>query len=138
MPLVVDANVVISALIADGTTRELLVVLDKEWLTPAVIRDEIDRHRDHIVERSDLSVERVDRFLDLLFSNYITLVPVHQFVERIEPAEQALGTVDPDDVLYLATALARDAGIWSDDGDFREQELVPVYTTADMAARLGR
>jgi predicted nucleic acid-binding protein len=32
----------------------------------------------------------------------------------------------------VACALAREAGVWSDDSDFDEQGLVPVFTTSDV------
>ena len=35
-------------------------------------------------------------------------------------------------MLYVACALARDAGVWSDDSDFDEQDLVPVFTTSEV------
>ena len=43
MKLVIDANVVISALIADSKTRELIVTLDPEVLIPAFVHDEVER-----------------------------------------------------------------------------------------------
>lgn len=132
MALVVDANVVISALIADSKTRELIVTLDPHLLTPAVIHDEIDRYRPLIAEKSGMDAPRVEQFLDLLFQ-YIETVPTSEFHPSIDRADDAIGAVDPDDVLYLACALARDAGIWSDDTDFAEQELVPVYGTSEVA-----
>lgn len=42
---------------------------------------------------------------------------------------------DPDDAVYLAAALERDAQLWSDDGDYVEQDLVPVATTGDIVER---
>jgi len=32
----------------------------------------------------------------------------------------------------VACALAREAGVWSDDSDFDEQDLVPVFTTGEV------
>lgn len=133
MALVVDANVVISALIADSKTRELIVTLEPALLTPAVIHQEIDRYRPLIAEKSGMDAARVEQFLDLLFQ-YIETVPAAEFHQYIDRADDAIGAVDPDDVLYLACALARDAGIWSDDTDFAEQELVPVYGTSEVVA----
>lgn len=131
MELIVDANVVISALIADGTTRELIVTIVADLSTPSVIRDEVESHRDRVVERSGLPPDLVTTFMDLLFE-FIEVVPTDEFSSRVDEAERAIGDVDPDDVLYLACALARDAAIWSDDSDFAEQDLVPVYSTADI------
>ncbi len=136
VPLVVDATVVISALIADAATRRCLVLLDEDFVTPELIRDEIDRHRETIGEKSDLSPARIDRFLDVLFTHYVSIVPLPRIVDDIDAAAEAIGGVDPDDVLYLATALAVDGAIWSDDRDFHEQALVPVVTTPDMVERL--
>lgn len=131
MKLVVDANVILSALIADSITRERIVTLEPDLLTPAVIHDEIEAHEDLIVEKSGLDENRVHQFIDLLFG-YIDVVPVREFSHRIDDAEDAIADIDRDDVLYLACALGCDAGIWSDDSDFSEQNLVPVYTTGDV------
>ena len=63
---------------------------------------------------------------------YIETVPASEFYPHIEEAEEAIGDTDPDDVLYVACALARDAGVWSDDSDFDEQDLVAVFTTSEV------
>ncbi|MFC6835690.1 PIN domain-containing protein [Halomarina ordinaria] len=131
MKLVVDANVVISALIADSKTRELIVTLEPELLTPEVVHDEIEDYETLIVEKSGMELERVRQFMGLLFQ-YIETVPASEFYPYIEEAEEAIGDTDPDDVLYVACALARDAGVWSDDSDFDEQDLVPVFTTSEV------
>ncbi|MFC6988456.1 PIN domain-containing protein [Haloplanus sp. GCM10025708] len=131
MKLVVDANVVISALIADSKTRELIVTLKPDLLTPEVVHDEIGNYEGLIVEQSRLSSDRVQQFIDLLFQ-YIEVVPASEFYPYIEEAEDAVGDTDPDDVLYVACALARDAGLWSDDSDFDAQDLVSVFTTSEV------
>lgn len=107
--MVVDANVVISALVADSKTRELLVTLELDLLTPEVVHDEIGNCEALIVEKSGMDADRVRQFVDLLFQ-YIETVPSSEFHSYIEEADDAIGNTDPDDVLYLACALARDAG----------------------------
>ena len=134
MSLVIDANVVISALIADSKTRELIVTLEPDLLTPAYVHEEIETYEDLIVEKSGMEPERVAQFVDLLFQ-YIETVPVSDFHSSIEPAKTAIGDTDPNDVLYLACAIAHDAAIWSDDADFDEQDLVETYTTRDVIHR---
>jgi predicted nucleic acid-binding protein len=131
MKLVIDANVVISALVADSTTRELIVTLDPDLLTPAFVHDEIENHEELIVEKSGMESDRVTQFIVLLFQ-YIEVVPADEFYPAIETAETAIGDTDPDDVLYLACAIASDAAIWSDDSDFDEQNLVETYSTGDV------
>jgi len=131
MKLVVDANVVISALIADSKTRELIVTLEPELLTPEIVADEIDKYEPLIMEKSGMEQDRVQQFIDLLFT-HIETVPVRFFQDHIDEADTAIGETDPDNVLYLACALGVDAGIWSDDTDFQNQEMVPVYTTQEV------
>ena len=131
MKLVVDANVVISALIADSKTRELVVTLEPDLLTPAFVHDEIENYEELIVEKSGMEPDRVAQFIDLLFQ-YIQVVPAEDFYPAIERADEAIGDTDPDDVLYLACAIATEAAIWSDDSDFDEQNLVGTYSTGDV------
>lgn len=131
MKVVVDANVVISALIADSKTRELIVTLEPELLTPEVVHVEIGNYEDLIVEKSGMDSKRVQQFMALLFQ-YIETVPASEFYPHIDEAKNAIGDTDPDDVLYVACALARDAGVWSDDSDFDEQDLVPVFKTSEV------
>ncbi|WP_306057428.1 PIN domain-containing protein [Natronococcus wangiae] len=131
MRLVIDGNVVISALIADSKTRELIVTLEPDLLTPAFVYDEIENYEDLIVEKSGMEPDRVTQFIDLLFQ-YIEVVPADDFYPAIDRADEAIGDTDPDDVLYLACAFACDAAIWSDDSDFDEQDLTETYTTGDV------
>jgi predicted nucleic acid-binding protein len=131
MKLVVDANVVISALVADSKTRELIVTLEPDLLTPAFVHDEIENYEELIVGKSGMEPDRVAQFVDLLFQ-YIAVVPVDEFHPAIEEADAAIGDTDPDDVLYLACAIANDAAIWSDDSDFDEQDVVEWYSTSDV------
>lgn len=131
MKLVIDANVFISALIADSKTRELIVTLEPDLLTPAFVHDEIENYEELIVEKSGMEPGRVAQFIDLLFQ-YIDVVPAEDFYQAIERADTAIGDTDPDDVLYLACAIATDAAIWSDDSDFEEQYLVETYSTGDV------
>ncbi|MFW5950020.1 MAG: PIN domain-containing protein [archaeon] len=131
MKLVIDANVVISALVADAKTREFIVTLEPELLTPAFVHDEIENYEEMIAEKSGMEPDRVTQFIDLLFQ-YIDVVPAEDFYPVIERADEAIGDTDPDDVLYLACAIASDAAIWSDDSDFDQQNLVETYSTSDV------
>jgi predicted nucleic acid-binding protein len=131
MKLVIDANVDISALVADSKTRALIVTLKPDLLTPAVVYEEIENYEGLIVEKSGMEPDRVTQFVDLLFQ-YIKVVPADDFYPAIDRENEAIGDTDPDDVLYLACASATDGAIWSDDSDFDEQDLVEVYSTSDV------
>jgi predicted nucleic acid-binding protein len=76
MKLVVDTNVVISALIANSKTRELIVTLEPDLMTPEVVHDEIGNYEALVVEKSGMSSDKVQQFIDLLF----------QYIEQYLPA----------------------------------------------------
>ena len=75
--------------------------------------------------------DRVAQFIDLLFQ-YIEVVSADDFYPAIEKADEVIGETDPDNVLYVACAIATDAAIWSDDSDFDEQNIVETYSTSDV------
>jgi len=89
MKLVSDANVVISALIADSKTRELIVTLEPDLLTPAFVHDEIENYEDLFVKKSRMEPDRVTQFMDLLFQ-YIDVVPADDFYQAIERAKDSI------------------------------------------------
>jgi len=72
MKLVCDTNVVFSALIAGGKTRELILSDQTDLYAPEFFFTELDSHRQEIEEKSRLSEEQV---------NYPTLL-AHGFAVR--------------------------------------------------------
>ncbi len=46
-----------------------------------------------------------------------------------------IGKIDKDDILFVATALAFNCPIWSDDKHFQKQKNVTVFTTKDIFKR---
>lgn len=130
-PVVVDTNIILSAAIADSKTRDLVVNLDQQLVAPEAIHTEIGKYRDLIREKSGLTPDELDTLLTTLFK-YIKLIPDIEINEEIAAAEEELGDVDSDDVVFLAAALSADGVIWSDDKDLQEQDLVTVYTTSQI------
>jgi predicted nucleic acid-binding protein len=83
-----------------------------------------------IAEKSGLDEPDVQEIVELLF-DAIGTVPSTLLSAALRKARTAITDEDPDDVPYLATAIAVDqAVIWSDDDDiFDEQKYVPWYPT---------
>lgn len=131
MTLVVDTNVLMSALIADSTTRTLLRTIDDRIVAPEKLRTELEGYDDLLWEKSGLSDSELDVLKNRLF-DHVALVPDGELRPYRDEAVDALADVDPDDVIFLATALAVEGTIWSDDKDFQKQDLVPVVTTGEV------
>ena len=70
MELVVDANVIISALISSsGKTAEMLFSDKLKLYAPEYLLEEIGKHRKYILEKSGLSPEEMNMLLSLISSN---------------------------------------------------------------------
>ena len=89
MNVVIDTNVVMSALISDSATRELMRDMNDTLVAPIRLEDEIDAHRDLIGAKSGLDESAVDESFDRLFE-HVTLVPDADLEPYREPAFDAL------------------------------------------------
>lgn len=134
MELVVDTNVVFSAMIADGVTRELLLDDRLSFHVPEFFFSEFTQHLEEIQLKTGLDESDLKLLVSLLFED-VHVVPRDEFTEHIPEAKEAIGSVDPDDVPFLALAIHLDAGIWSDDDHFQRQGQVPTWRNAEIARR---
>ncbi|MEW6722048.1 MAG: putative toxin-antitoxin system toxin component, PIN family [Candidatus Micrarchaeota archaeon] len=132
MNLVVDANIIIAALIKDGITIELLLEPQVCLYCPEFLFDEIFRYQDTILEKTSRSEEEFSEILTAL-SERLVIVPM----EEIRPylGEATAISPDPDDVVYFALALKLGAGIWSNDKLLKKQNKIPIYSTADILVK---
>lgn len=138
MKLVVDANRVISALLRDGETRRAFFTTKSKLFAPTFLRREVDKRRGEFVRRSGLSEADFQTLFGLL-SARIGWVPDRVCEAHTAEASAALGKVDPDDVPYVACALAIGAdAIWSHDKHFDEQDIVPRVAHPDVKPSRGK
>ena len=135
MRLVCDTNVVFSALIAGGKTRELLLNDQLTLYAPEYFFTELDNHRDEITAKSSLSDDQFTQLRTVLFGD-IEVVPKAEFADQLPRSRRLIGETDPDDVPFVALALHLGADIWSDDTDFEAQSEVRVWKTHELVAQL--
>lgn len=137
MKLVCDTNVVFSALIAGGKTRELILSDETDLYAPEFFFTELENHRGEIEEKSSLSEEQVGLLLNVLFKD-TEVVPREEFEDELKRASRIIGDTDPDDVPFLALSLHLDVDLWTDDTDFEEQDEVTVWKTHELVSRLDK
>ncbi|RLG09160.1 MAG: hypothetical protein DRN64_04240, partial [Thaumarchaeota archaeon] len=91
MLLVVDANVVFSALIKEGATLRLFefnsIFKIFELIAPEFIWDEIEEHKEEIIRKSKLSEEELERVLEFIRSEIVS-IPKEYFSEFLEKAKE--------------------------------------------------
>lgn len=137
MRLVVDANVLVSAPARDGAVRTALMITTDDVLTPAYIREEVERHRAEIRLKSGLSSEAFDELTGKLLRS-VEIVPSETMLPHVEEATRTMEPYDPDDVPYIAAALAVDGTVVSNDRAFEKQRAVPhMWTSAFVERALG-
>ena len=133
MILVIDTNILLASLIKDSTTRKIIVESCWEFFYPEMSFHEVRKYKDLVLEKSGMNEEEYAELLNNLLQ-HITLVPEEQIKCHIEEANKLLGKIDPDDVVFLATALSMDnSKIWSDDPHLGKQSKIRVFKTKHTA-----
>jgi predicted nucleic acid-binding protein len=135
MELVVDANIIMSALIStEGKTFGLLYNDSLNLFAPEFLLEEIDKYRDLILRKSGLNEDDLTIFLSLV-SSRIKFMPCDDFKEFIKIAADV--TPDPKDTEYIALALKLKCSVWSNDKALKKQNAANIYSTTELIDGLG-
>lgn len=125
MRIVIDANIIISAMLRDGSTRRALLETRSHLFAPLFLRAELLKHRAALVKRANVTEAVFDARLDVLAIR-VQWVGDEEIRSHLERAREAMCATDVHDAPYLAAAVAVGAdAIWSEDAHFDRQALVP-------------
>jgi predicted nucleic acid-binding protein len=131
MELVIDSNIVISALIRDSLTRKIILDSNHRFYAPEFLRTEIEKYEGLITEKSNLNKKGLETVLSLVLSE-VEVLPIESYEDKLSKAENLIGKEDIKDVPFLAVALHKECRIWSDGKDLNKQEKVEVETTEEI------
>ncbi len=138
MRLVIDTSILISALLKDSVTREILLFSNIESLLPEYAFGELERHKNSISNRSGLSIDEIDIVLSLISEN-IAIISASELKPHMEKAFKIIGKIDPLDVPFVALALAtNNNGIWTNDKHFEALKGITVWKTTDVLSYLAK
>lgn len=129
MDIVVDANVLFSALLKKSFTAELLFHEQLTLYTPDFILDEFFKYEIFIETKMKRSRGEFIQIMHAL-NEIITVVPQEEYSLFFDEAKRI--SPDEKDVLYLALALKLKCAIWSNDKRLKEQKKIPVYSTSEL------
>lgn len=130
--IVVDTNVLISALIKDDSaTSKIIKSGIFEIYYPEDGMLELEKYRDYIIKKRKKALQRksFDYALSFLLES-INVVPSLLYEDKIRRAYEVMKDIDEKDTPFLALALKLKCPIWSNDDDFEKQNLVEVYRTS--------
>ncbi len=117
MKLVLDSNILFSAILKNSTTRNILVSEEFELFLSEYALLEIDNHRQFLLKKTQLSESEFAMTLNML----------------LERAEQIMRGIDLDDAPFIALAMSfPNDGVWSNDKDLRRQTTIRVWTTEEL------
>lgn len=131
MQLVVDANILFSALIKAGASRRIMLFSGHDLYAPEFTFEEFKKHLPELQKKTGLPREELlQNFETLLQLAEIKLVPFEEFKHKREFAAK----ISPDigDVAYVALALHLQCPLWTQDKQLKKQNKVKVITTKEM------
>lgn len=134
---VIDANILLAALLRDSSTRELLIDRRQRLFAPEHLIMETQRHllaSDRLRKRLHLS----EKELTLLFSSLtanITVITQREYTQYLKKAAKL--APHAEDAPYLALALHLNVPLWSNDKGMQRQQTVKVLTTANLLQELS-
>jgi predicted nucleic acid-binding protein len=133
MKLVVDANILIAALLKKAVTRELLLEETLEFVAPGQLLKEL-KHLlkiPRIRRRLKLSDEDLYELTSAILSR-IDFVPEKLLLSSIKRALSLVG--HPEDAPYAGLALALNIPIWSNDVELKDlsSSKIKVLATAEL------
>ncbi len=135
MKIVVDANVVVAALVRSSITREVLLYPYIDYYSPDFLLDEIKEHEKEISAKTGKGYKSA---LELI-TKKIRIMPKQFYAKSMREAHKVIGGIDKDDEPYIALALSlRADGIWSYDTDFRKQRKVKIFSIGDLSLLLKK
>lgn len=132
MNIILDSNILFSALIRDSTKRRLILEYDGFFLFPEYIFEELEEHKEELLEKAEMSKEDFEQLLQLLLQK-VLIVPTEALLPYKQEAFTLAKEIDPDDTLFIACALAYpESVIWSEDKKLKELGDVIVLDTKEI------
>lgn len=130
MKLIVDANILFSALIKDGLTAELLISDKLQLFAPEFLFTEYTKYKDLILRKTHRNEEEFNNFLEIL-KDQIFIVPKKEIMPFMDEADKI--SPDPKDTVYFALAIALKSNIWSNDKKLKQsQTKINVCSTEEL------
>ncbi|MBW2975991.1 PIN domain-containing protein [Candidatus Woesearchaeota archaeon] len=137
MNIVIDSNVLFSALIRDSLTRKLLLEYRGFFLFPLFIFEEMEKHKAELMKKSGMSREEFNQLLKLILQKVLA-VPNEILHPYRKESLEIVRKIDSDDQIFIACALAYPGSIlWSDDKKLKKQSKVKVLSTSQIKEKLA-
>ncbi|MCZ7355948.1 MAG: PIN domain-containing protein [Candidatus Methanoperedens sp.] len=136
--LVVDTNILLSALLKDKTFTAKL--LKSEFLDVYYPEDglkELEYYKKHIYPKRKKILQRQSFEYALKFIlESVHVIPAELYSNRMNYAYEVMKSIDEKDTPFLALALQLNCAVWSNDKHFKQQGVADAYTTEEVVGLL--
>ena len=108
--IIVDTNVILSALLTEGITKVVLTAHKDAYMTPQSCFDELWKHREVWNENNQPDEEQ--KYVLSHMKRYIIIIDKKTYKNKLKEAKELI--IDVDDAPLIALALSIDIeGIWT-------------------------
>ena len=118
MRIVVDTNIVFSALINSSATIPNIIISPfgrNRFYTSEFLFDELEKHINKLQKASKLTEKDINKAITKLFK-YIHIISLDIIPQEIWlKAEAMTNDIDPDDIAFVALSIFLDAYLWTGD-----------------------
>jgi len=131
--IVIDSNILFSALIRDSTTRKLILEYGGFFLFPEYIFIEVEKYKSELLTKSKLNEEEFNKLLELILKKVMVVQDELLNPHYGEARRLAESVESPEDLTFFACALAYpESIIWSNDQKLKRQTKVKIISTSEM------
>ena len=92
----------------------------------------MEKHKETLLKKSEMKDKDFNLLLNILLRK-VMIVPTEVLFPYRKEAYEIVKDIDPDDILFIACALAYpDSFIWSDDKKLKQQSKIRIVNTSEM------
>ena len=129
--LILDTNIIISALLKDSITRDIIFHFSGELYFVSFSKEEIQKYEEYLCIKTKKDKEELNKIFKNLL-NKLRIIDDNIVNTKIDEASKIMDKIDADDTPFIAAALAIEADIWSDDKHFEKQNIIKVWKTSEI------
>jgi len=131
MKIVLDSNILISALMFDSAKRAIIALSGFEFYYPEESLAELEKYKLEIISRIGINETDYKALRDKILSK-VKLIDRDELNPFIHEASDIMDKIDPKDTIFIACALACGGFIWSDDKHFSKQNRIKILKQKDI------
>src|SRR3989338_10657779 len=132
MEIIVDTNILFSAILKDSTIRKIILLSPIKFFIPEYALKEIEEHLEEIKEKTNLDHNEFYSIYKILIRS-MAVIHFRELDNHKLVAMEIVCDIDKEDTMIIAAALSRPNSIlWSEDKPLKKQNEIRVFNTAEM------